>query len=721
MLWLRRPHMRRQRAADQKGCRIGFRTHLGDVDLLGTSATDLDVARQLRDGTHDPLKAVVSGVDPSKPSVDIITRVARSASWPLLQWGEVPYAERGTRGLPGSPALAEIADLAVDLFAGDRHLAEKIRAGAFALTEWRPPASPTWEDPSAEPWLDDAGAVAARLATVPSTGLAHAEASARLAEVGPNRLDAKPPIPSWRKLLAEFVDPLVFLLLAAVVISLLVWALEGAEGVPFEAVVIVVILVANAVLGFVQEAKAEHAVAALQGMAAATCSVKREGAEQRIAASEVVPGDVLLLAEGDSVVADARLLSAASLTVAEAALTGESEPVVKDASVLTGDVSLGDRLNMVYSGTVVTRGRAQAVVTATGMRTEMGRIAGLLEETEEDPTPLQREISHLGRTLGIVVLGVAVVVMAAILLTSDIQNASDLVDVLLVGVSLAVAAVPEGLPAILSVVLALGVQRMAAKNAIVTKLSSVETLGSASVICSDKTGTLTRNQMTIVRVVTHSGVVDVTGTGFEPEGDLVAGGQALDDGTLRDETRIVLSGGSLANDASLREEEGQWIVLGDPTEAAFLVAERKAGFDEERTVRFRRVAEVPFTSERKLMSTVETDGYHDARPTVMTKGAPDVLLARCTHEQVGHDSRPLDDGSRQRILAEVDKLADDALRTLGVAYRTLPVGYPDEVGEVNSEVERNLTFAGIVGIIDPPRDEARWRSARPGAAASAWS
>jgi len=550
--------------------------------------------------------------------------------------------------------------------------------------------------------------VADRLSTVPSTGLANAEASARLANVGPNRLDAKPPVPSWRKLLAEFVDPLVFLLLAAVVISLLTWALEGASGVPFEAVVIGVILVANAVLGYVQEARAEHAVAALQGMAAATSAVVREGVEHRIPASEVVPGDVLLLAEGDLVSADARLLSAASLTVAEAALTGESEPVLKDASVLTGDVSLGDRLNMVFSGTAVTRGRARAVVTATGMHTEMGRIAGLLEEAEEEPTPLQREIDHVSRTLGIGVLVIAVVVVTAILVTSDIQDASDLVDVLLVGVSLAVAAVPEGLPAVLSVVLALGVQRMAAKNAIVTKLSSVETLGSASVICSDKTGTLTRNQMTIVRVITRSGAVDVTGTGYAPEGELVAGGRALGDGPLRDETRIVLSGGSLANDASLREENGRWLMLGDPTEAAFLVAERKAGFDEERNIRFHRVAEVPFTSERKLMSTLETDDYHDARRTVITKGAPDVLLARCTREQVGHDSEPLDDAGRRRILAEVDKLADDALRTLGVAYRPLAAAArPDEVGGVGEDVERDLIFAGIVGIIDPPRDEAK--------------
>ncbi len=559
-------------------------------------------------------------------------------------------------------------------------------------------------EPPGRPWLEDAGAAAGGLGTAPSTGLTEDDAAARLARVGPNRLAATAPVPAWRKLLQEFVDPLVFLLLAAVAISMVTWALEGAEGVPFEGLVIGVILVANAVLGYVQEARAEQAVAALQRMAAATSTVVRDGLERRVPASDIVPGDILVLAEGDAVSVDARLLDAASLTVAEAALTGESGPVLKDASTLAGDVSLGDRLNMVFSGTAVTRGRGRAVVTTTGMGTEMGRIAGLLSQTEEVETPLQREIDWVGRTLGVAVVVIAVVVVGAILATSEIQGASDVVDVLLVGVSLAVAAVPEGLPAVLSVVLALGVQRMAAKNAIVKNLSSVETLGSASVICSDKTGTLTRNEMTIVRLVTHAGEVHVTGSGYAPEGELLAGGRPLGDGAAQAEARIVLSGGSLANDASLRQEDGRWVVVGDPTDAAFLVAERKAGFHEERNIRFERVAEVPFTSERMLMSTLQTDAYHDDRVAVVTKGAPDVLLARCTHEQVEHGSQPLDDDRRRRILAKVDELADEALRTLGVAYRPLDDKAPDDVGE---GVERELIFAGIVGIIDPPRDEAR--------------
>jgi magnesium-transporting ATPase (P-type) len=441
----------------------------------------------------------------------------------------------------------------------------------------------------------------------------------------------------------------------------------------------------------------------LQRLAAAHATVVRDGVERQVLAEEVVPGDVLLLAEGDAVSADGRLVEAASLTIAEAALTGESEPVLKDSALLSGTVALGDRINMAFSGTAVTRGRGRAVVTATGMATEMGRIAGLLERTVEDPTPLQREIHRVGRILGLAVIVIAAVVMGAIFLTSDVSEASEVVEVLLVGVSLAVAAVPEGLPAVLSVVLALGVQRMARHNAIVKKLSSVETLGSASVICSDKTGTLTRNEMTIQRILTHSGSVEVTGTGYRPSGSLLVDGRPLDGGPMLAEVRYVLSGGSLASDASLREADGEWVVLGDPTEAAFLVAEHKAGLAAARSARFRRIGEVPFTSERKLMSTLQSD-EQEGRVGVVAKGAPDVLLARCTHEQVGDSAVALDDGRRAEILASVESLADEAFRTLAVAYRRLP---DDSTVAASEDLEHELTFAGMVGIIDPPRAEAQ--------------
>ena len=557
--------------------------------------------------------------------------------------------------------------------------------------------------PLPAPWTASVADVVAALDTDTASGLTADEARRRLAEFGPNRIDSEPPVPAWKKFAAQFADPLVALLVVAMVVSLATWFLDGAEGAPFEVIVIGAILVANAVLGFVQEARAEQAVESLQRMAAATSSVIRGGVEQRVPATEVVPGDLLALSEGDAVSADARLVEAASLAVAEAALTGESEPVLKGTAPLQPDQSIGDRVNMVFSGTAVTRGRGRAIVTASGMATEMGHIATLLGSTEDEPTPLQREIARVGRMLGLGVIGIAVVVVGAILLTSDIDGAADVVDVLLVGVSLAVAAVPEGLPAVLSVVLAIGVQRMAKEHAIVKNLSSVETLGSASVICSDKTGTLTRNEMTIQRVITHSGSVDVTGTGYAPDGDIVSDGRSVD-GPLLDEVRIVLGGGSLANDASLHEDHGVWHVEGDPTEAAFLVAESKAGFTDARRARFRRVGELPFTSERKLMSTLQEDLERGGEIDLVTKGAPDVLLARCTHEQVGEEQVELADDRRAAILSDVDALADKAFRTLAVAYRRLP-GAPSS--QIDEAIEHELVFAGLVAIIDPPRAEAK--------------
>ena len=557
--------------------------------------------------------------------------------------------------------------------------------------------------PSADPSLLDASEVAGSLGVDPESGLTSVEAGERLARIGANRLDPEAEVSAWKKFLAQFADPLVYLLLAAVVISLVAWALEDAAGVPFEALVIAVIVVANAVLGFLQERKAEQAVAALQRMAAPGATVLRDGRQVRVPAEDVVPGDILILGEGDAIGADGRLLQVASLAVGESSLTGESEPVLKAGAPLPEPAPLGDRVNMVFSGSAVTRGRGRAVVTATGMRTEVGRIASLLGRTQEERTPLQREIDLVGRTLGIAVIAIAAVVVVTILLTSDVETGADLVEVLVLGVSLAVAAVPEGLPAILTVVLALGVQRMAQQRAIVKKLSSVETLGSASVIGSDKTGTLTKNEMTIQRVVTRSGEVALTGIGYRPDGEVRVGDQPLQDGPLLDEVRIVLAGGSLANDAALRDDDGEWTIQGDPTDAAFLVAERKLGITVQRQARFTRVDEVPFTSERKLMSSIEADSGREGRINVVTKGAPDVLLARCTHELVGTGEEELTDARRAEILADVDRLAGAALRTLAVAGDALDGTEPPQADE---SLEHGLVFAGVVGIIDPPRPEA---------------
>ena len=558
--------------------------------------------------------------------------------------------------------------------------------------------------PLAEPWIRTADDVVAEMRSDATEGLDGPEADRRLVEHGPNELVAEPPVPLWRRILAQLRDPLVVLLLVAVVILMIAWLAEGRHGWPVDAIVITVILMLNAVIGIVQEGKAANAVAALQRISAPTATVLRGGEKRRIPTRDIVPGDLLVLAEGDTVGADARLFAVANLMVAEASLTGESEAVMKQSVPLSGSVGTGDRTNMVFGGTAVTRGTGRAVVTATGMGTETGRIARLLSETESEPTPLQREIAYLGRVLGIAVLIIAAIVVATALIMSDPQSVGDVVTAVLLGVSLAVAAVPEGLPAVLSLVLALGVQRMAARNAIVKNLSSVETLGSASVICSDKTGTLTQNEMTLLRVVTASGEAVLDGVGYAPDGAVRSpNGDLEPSGHLWREVHTVLSAGSFAGDAVLRQEDsGEWTVQGDPTDAAFLVAERKLGTRSGRLERFRRVGEVPFTSERKMMSTVAHDA-DDARLALMVKGAPDVLLRRCSRVLVGEEGEPITDEHRAAAIAAVEQMSDDALRTLGVAVTRLPEHIdPATVGE---EIEQDLIWCGVVGIIDPPRAE----------------
>lgn len=567
-----------------------------------------------------------------------------------------------------------------------------------------------------EPWQFDPETVARAFASDLQVGLSTAASAGRLERHGPNTLDVAPPVPEWRKLLQQFQDTLIYLLLVAVAVSFAAWVIDGAEGVPFEVIVILAIVVANAILGYVQERRAEHAVAALQRMAAPLATVLRDGSARQIPAANVVPGDVLLLAEGDAIAADGRLFEASSLKVAEAALTGESEPVLKDTAPIPAAAALGDRFNMVFAGTGVASGRGKAIVTATGMNREMGHIARLLARTVDEPTPLQREVRLLGRTLTEAVIVIAVIVVAGILLTSDIESASDAGSVLLVGVSLAVAAVPEGLPAVLSVVLALGVQRMARQNAIVKRLASVETLGSASVICSDKTGTLTRNEMTLVSVVTGSGEVMLTGTGYRPEGIATVDGRPLGregaDAWLVGEVLAVLVAGSLANDATLLQENDDWRIQGDPTDAAFLVAQAKLGNVNAMNTRFTRVAEAPFTSERKLMSTLQCDAENAGRLVLVAKGAPDVLLGRCTSERVAGEVRALTAERRASIMDQVEALAGRALRPLAVAYRELPGSEPGPEAGIDSSwpelepLEHDLTYLGVVGIIDPPRPEA---------------
>jgi P-type Ca2+ transporter type 2C len=538
-------------------------------------------------------------------------------------------------------------------------------------------------------------------------GLSNAEARSRLEKHGKNELAAEKPVPAWRKFLAQFQDVLVILLLIATSISTVLWLYERESALPYEAIAIFAVVLLNAIMGYLQQSRAEKAVAALRQMSAAHANVIRDGGRQKIPATELVPGDIVLIEEGDTIPADAQLIQATALQTAEAALTGESMPVAKDTLPISDEVGLGDRHNMIFGGTAATYGRGRAVVVATGMQTQMGRIAGLLKETTEERTPLQKELDRIGKLLGIIVVAIAVVMVATIILVEDVRGLAGMFDVLILGVALAVAAVPEGLPAVVTAVLAIGVQRMARRNAIVRHLAAVETLGAANVIASDKTGTLTKNEMTVRIVVTASGRVTFGGTGYDPEGDVRRDGGGTIDGKLRHELVRALAAADRANNAVLQQRDRRWTVQGDPTEGALIVAARKAGLGADALdMRFGRIGEVPFSSERKLMSTIYTDAEQQERVLVFTKGAPDVLLARCSRELVGEEIVPLTAERRAAVLQINEELAGEALRTLGVAARPLPKeAFKHE--QVDQRLEQELVFLGLIGMIDPPREEAK--------------
>jgi Ca2+-transporting ATPase len=513
------------------------------------------------------------------------------------------------------------------------------------------------------------GEVLSRLGSDARQGLSAAEARARLERHGRNELPSAPPVPRWRRFLAQLQSPLVLLLIAAAGVALLVWGYEGMRHVPYEALTILAIVVANAVLGFAQEERAGRAVAALKSMTAASALVVRDGARRAVPAAEVVPGDLLAIEEGVKIAADARLLESVSLQTMEAALTGESAPVEKQAGSLAPATALPERSNMVYAGTTATYGRGLAVVTATGSNAQIGRIATLLAATESPPTPLQRQLDAVGKMLGAAVIVIAVIVAATVLAVEQVFTAAALIGVLLFAIALAVAAVPEGLAAVTTVVLSLGTQRMAKRNAIVRTLAAVETLGSATVICSDKTGTLTQNEMAVR--------------------EIVASGNKLD----------LLIAGTLCNNAVLAVRRGRPAIVGDPTEGALKIAARETGLDGvQLEARYPRTGEIPFSSERKLMSTLHADG---ARRVLMAKGAPDILLSRCSEEATGEGGIPLTAERRSEILAAIEGLAARALRPLGFARRALPADT-----QPGPELERELVWLGVVGMIDPPRAEA---------------
>jgi Ca2+-transporting ATPase len=563
------------------------------------------------------------------------------------------------------------------------------------------------------PYRETADAIVAALGSDARSGLGDDEVRRRLEQHGRNELAAEKPVPRWRRFLAQFQDVLVVLLLVATAISAALWFYEGEAPLPYEALAIFAVVLLNAAMGYVQESRAEAAVAALRAISAADASAIRNGERRTVPATDLVPGDIILVDEGDTIPADARLIESAALQTSEAALTGESLPVAKDTAPIVGDAALGDRHNMVFSGTAVTYGHGKAIVTHTGMQTEMGRIAGLLKTTADEDTPLQKELDRTGRLLGLVVIVIAIVMIATIIVVEDVRGLSSIFDVLILGVALAVAAVPEGLPAVVTAVLSIGVQRMARRNAIIRHLSAVETLGSATVIASDKTGTLTKNEMTVRVVVTASGRFTFEGSGYEPAGAVRRDGGAVE-GPPRLELERALCVADRANNAVVQQKESRWVVQGDPTEGALLVAARKAGVSSDvLDKRLPRVAEVPFSSERKLMSTLHRDLDQPERGIIFSKGAPDVLLARCAFEVIGDGRRPLTDERRAAILQTNESLAGEALRTLGVAARWLPIdALPRDGASPADGIEHDLAFAGLIGMIDPPRPEAKEAVAR---------
>ena len=568
-----------------------------------------------------------------------------------------------------------------------------------------------------------ADAVASALATHPQHGLTSSEAARRLQQYGPNELREKPRPGFWQLVLAQLNNFVVILLIVASVVSVLLgdWVEAGA---------ILLIVVLNAILGVVQESRAEEALAALKQMASPDAQLLRDGHRIAVPARDLVPGDVVVLEAGNFIPADIRLIEGVNLRVEEAALTGESVPVQKDAALVLGEkATLGDRKNSVFMGTLVSYGRGRGIVVSTGMRTQLGLIADMLQQVETEETPLQARLDQLGKTLGIGALGIVAVVFALGAARTGVlaegftpETTERMRDAFLVAISLAIAAVPEGLAAVVTISLALGMREMVRRHALIRRLASVETLGSATVIASDKTGTLTQNVMTVTRLWVDGTFVDVSGSGYAPVGDFRLEGARMD---LADYPGVTtaLWVGVLNNDAQIEhiDETGTstYRIIGDPTEGAMLVAAAKAGAKlDELAVAYPRQKEIPFDSSLKRMITlhaitrIKADGpspFHDETQlhanVVTIKGAPDMVLQLCTAYQTLDDQvRPLTDQIRCTIQEANDRMTADALRVLGFAYR-VEAAVPDEFSR--EYAEQGLIFAGLIGMIDPPRTEVQ--------------
>lgn len=551
-----------------------------------------------------------------------------------------------------------------------------------------------------KPWYSRAQEdVLDELMVEPEKGLSQEEAKRRLELVGYNQLTQQKTISPLVIFFNQFKDFMVLVLLAATCIS-------GFLGEYADAITIMAIIVINAILGFVQEYKAEKSMEALKKLIAPEARVLRSGQETKILAKELVPGDIVVLDTGDIIPADLRLLEAYQMEIEESALTGESVPVKKNSSsIYELNTGLGDRKNMAYMGTIVTRGKGLAVVADTGMLTEMGQIAGLIQKVTEEQTPLQKRLEQLGKWLVLFcILIVIVVVLTGILRGEPVYQ------MILTGVSLAVAAIPEGLPAIVTIALAVGVQKMIKRRAIVRKLPAVETLGCATVICSDKTGTLTQNEMTVRKILVSDELIEVSGEGYEPRGEF----QTLEKYKNKQTMDLALKIAALCNNSFLkknnviikglfRKEESPWQITGDPTEGALLVLAAKGGlWREQLEKKEKRVYEIPFDSERKRMSVLYEDT--SGKVKVYTKGAPDIILEKCRYVMWDGRVIPLTKEIKQQILANNDKMAEGALRVLGLACKELEqkINYKEN----EHLLEEDLIFIGLTGMIDPPRPSA---------------
>jgi len=533
------------------------------------------------------------------------------------------------------------------------------------------------------------------LNTDPHQGLSDEEVRSRLEKYGYNELKKEEQVSPFTLFFNQFKNILILILLVAIGLSALV-------GEVVDAVIIAVIVVFCAVLGFIQEYRAERALEALKKMLSPTITGLRGGREEEIPSKDLVPGDILLLEAGDKIPTDARLVEIHSVRCDEAPLTGESIPVGKDIKPLSPDIPVSDKKNMVFTGTTVTYGRGKAVVTATGMSTEFGKIAEEVMAVKTEATPLEKRTKEIGKWLGIIALSICFLVAGISVIREILGGKIDLafiITMVMFAVALAVAAVPEALPAIVTGALAIGMHQMAKRNALIRKMPAVETLGCTTVICSDKTGTLTKGEMTVRKIFTAGRMIEVTGAGYEPVGEF-RGSDKIHVGES-EPIRKLLLGGLLCNDSVLEKAEGKWIIKGDPTEGALTVAAVKAGLHEtEVRLENPRVEEIPFSSERKRMTTIHQ--MEDGKRMAFMKGAPEVVLEKCSYITDGDGHRPLTGEERAKFLNVNEEMAQDALRVLGVAYRELPEGTEC----VEEAIEKDLIFIGLAGMMDPPREEA---------------